>query len=296
MSGKVCLAWIKALRLVYYPTTALVLLAGISVSFWYSASANVIVWMIVGNVLLHCACSLVNEYADYVTGADLVEYPELRWTATGGSRVLVDQLIDPGHVLAVSLVSFGGSYVIWLGLAITSGYALIFLLTVSLGITFLYSATVTKGGFYYIRELLVTLVSVPALVVAVVKILSGLYSFTAFAAGIVVGMQMLNYLLYHGLIDLEADLRSGKKRLTRVLGEKRTRYISGLLIVGTFVILGVLVFYRVFPAGCLLPFVLVPLAGKILYAEIEKVILKNYTPVVLLFVMSSVLLSVGFWF
>ncbi|MBU7012408.1 MAG: prenyltransferase [Theionarchaea archaeon] len=297
LSGRVYLAWIKALRLVYYPTTGLVLLVGISVSFWYSAlDTNVIVWMIVGNVLLHCACSLINEYADYVSGADLVEYPELKWTATGGSRVLVNQLIDPGHVLVVSFVFLGGSYVIWLGLAITSGYALIFLLTISLGITFMYSAAVTKGGFYYIRELLLALVSVPTLVVAVVRILSGVYSFTALAAGIVVGMQMLNYLLYHGLIDLEADLRSGKKRLTRVLGAKRTRYISELLIVGTFVILGILVYDGVFPAGCILPFVLVPLAGKILYAEMRKVILENYTPVVLLFVISSLLLSVGFWF
>lgn len=286
------------MRLQYYPTTALTLLVGISVS-GYSEVDSWIGYgglMLVGNFLLHCACSLINEYADFVTGADLVEYPVTSWKATGGSRVLVDQVINPRHVLAVSLFLFLGSGGMWLSLGMKSGYAVALMLAVSLSVTFLYSAAVSKGGFYYVREVLLAFGAVPLIVVSVVTIVSGRYSVTAFVAGVIVGMQMMNYLVYHGLIDLEADFRSGKLRLTRVLGLERTLLISEILIVGTFVILAVSVYVGVIPRGCLLCFGLVPLAVKIGYAEMRKVnLLQTYTEVLLLFVGSVLLLSVGFW-
>jgi len=285
------------MRWQYYPTTFLVLLVGVSVSVYEGLDSYVVVlWMVLGNFLLHCSCSLINEYTDFVTGADLVEYPEMGWKATGGSRVLVDQLIEPRNVLVISLLLFFGSVCIWVVLGAKLGYVLVLMLVISLGVTFLYSAAVSKGGFFYVREILLTFGAVPLLVVAVVKILSGRYSVTALTAGLIVGMQMMNYLLYHGLIDLEADFESGKLRLTRVLGLERTLLISEVLVVGTFVGLAVLLWFKVFPRGCVLCFGLVPLAVKIVHAEMKRVnLLKVYTEMVLLFVVSALLLSVGFW-
>ncbi|MBU7026023.1 MAG: prenyltransferase [Theionarchaea archaeon] len=296
MSGR-SLAWVDAMRWQYYPTTFLVLLVGVSVSVYEGLDSYVVVlWMVLGNFLLHCSCSLINEYTDFVTGADLVEYPEMGWKATGGSKVLVDQLVKPRNVLVVSLLLFFGSVCIWVVLGAKLGYVLVLMLVISLGVTFLYSAAVSKGGFFYVREILLTFGAVPLLVVAVVKILSGRYSVTALTAGLIVGMQMMNYLLYHGLIDLEADFESGKLRLTRVLGLERTLLISEVLVVGTFVILAVLLWFNVFPLGCVLCFVLVPLAVKIVHAEMKKVnLLRTYTEVMLLFVVSALLLSIGFW-
>ena len=295
-SNSSALAWVKALRLVYYPTTFLVLLVGISVSVHAGIlHRELIFWMVLGNVLLHCACSLINEYSDFVTGADLVDYPELKWkTATGGSRVLVDQLINPNHVFYVSFLFFFSSFVIWMGLAFTD-CVLGGVLALSLGVTFLYSAAFSKGRFYYLREVLLTFLAVPLFVLSVVKILSGEYLITAFVAGLYTGVHMMNYLLYHGLIDLEADLQSGKLRVTRVLGVERTLLGSEGLIVGSFIILVVFLYLRVLPGGCVLPFGLVPLAVKIVWAERKRVLVGNYTAVVLFFVLSVLLLAVGFW-
>ncbi|KYK33845.1 MAG: hypothetical protein AYK19_12820 [Theionarchaea archaeon DG-70-1] len=122
MSGR-SLAWINAMRWQYYPTTFLVLLVGVSVSVYEGLDSYVVVlWMVLGNFLLHCSCSLINEYTDFVTGADLVEYPEMGWKATGGSRVLVDQLIEPRNVLVISLLLFFGSVCIWVVLGAKLGY------------------------------------------------------------------------------------------------------------------------------------------------------------------------------
>ncbi len=285
------------MRWQYYPTTFLVLLVGVSVSVYEGLDSYVVIlWMGLGNLLLHCSCSLINEYTDFVTGADLVEYPQMSWKATGGSKVLVDQLVKPQNVLVVSLLLFFGSVCIWVVLGAKSGYVLVLMLIISLGVTYLYSAAVSKGGFFYVREILLTFGAVPLLVVAVVKILSGRYSITGLMAGLIVGTQMMNYLLYHGLIDLEADFKSGKLRLTRVLGSERTLLISEVLIVGTFVGLAVFLWFNVFPLGCVLCFGLVPLAVKIVHAEMKKMnLLERYTEVVLLFVVSALLLSIGFW-
>lgn len=286
----------RALRLGYYPATFLILFVGISAAnSTGSVYKEFVPWMVLGNVLLHCACSLINEYVDFVTGADLVEYPKLKWKgATGGSRVLVHEVISPNHVLYVSLFLFSVSFGIWMMLARETGYVLV-LLAVSLGITFLYSAAYSKWGFYYIREVLLTFVAVPFIVFSVVKILSGVYTVAGVVAGMYTGTHMMNYLLYHGFIDLRADLQSGKQRITRVLGEDKTLFASEVLLAGSFGILGVSLYYGAVPRGCVLPFFLVPLAVKIGHAELKRRnLLETYTMVVLLFVLSVFLLSVGF--
>lgn len=290
-------AWVKALRLPYYPLTAVVLLVGVSVSGYTGINHHLwIVWMVAGNFFLHGACSLINEYTDYVTGADFAEYPEMKWKATGGSKVLVDQLISPNHVLYISFLFFSISCSIWMFLAGVIDYWLVLFVVTALGITFLYSAAFSKVKFYYVREILLSFGAVPLFSVSVVKMLSGIYSVAAVTAGVVTGMQMLNYVMYHGFLDLKADAQSGKLRITRVLGPEKTLLVSEVLTGGTFVVLAVGVYTQVLPYGCALPFVVVPLAAKIMYAEIRKVdLLTTYTAVVLLFLLVVGLLSVGFW-
>ncbi len=286
----------KALRLPYYPTTLLVLVVGVSVAVHESRVSYLVAWMVIGNLLLHCACSLINEYSDFMTGADLVEYPKMGWKiATGGSRVLVDHVINPRHVLYVSLSLFMLSSSIWIVLSFRTDYMVIPLVSFSLVVTFLYSAAVSRGGFYLVRESLLAFGAVPLLIISVVKILSGTYSLTALAAGFVGGMQMMNYLLYHGLLDLGADSQSGKLRITRVLGMERTVQISEVLTVGTFVLLAGSLYCRIFPLGCTLPFALAPLGAQVVYREKKRIdLLHNYGRVVLLFVGTSLLLSLGF--
>jgi 1,4-dihydroxy-2-naphthoate octaprenyltransferase len=284
------------MRLQYYPTTFLTLLVGIGVSHSYGIQdAQVILWMVAGNGLLHCACSLINEYSDFVTGADLAEYPQTTWAATGGSRVLVDHLLSPGDVLVISLLFFFFSGGIWTFLALRVDLLLVLVLIGSVIIIFLYSAAFSHFGLHYVREVALTVGAVPLFVFSVVKILSGVYSVTAVIAGGVVGMQMLNYLLYHGLLDLQADVESGKLRLTRVLGAEKTIYTSQALMVGTYVVVALSVCTGLFPLGCAVTFFLVPLAALVMYAEVKRVDLVNtYLKVVFLFIGTSALLAVGF--
>jgi 1,4-dihydroxy-2-naphthoate octaprenyltransferase len=285
----------NAVRLQYYPTTALILVVGVSVSRYLGVdSYTAVVFMVVGNFLLHCSCSLINEYADFVTGADQVAYPETRWKATGGSRVLVDGLLSQQHVLGVSLLLFFLSFFVWSYLAVKVDYVLIFGVVFSFGTTYLYAAAFSKGGFHYVRELLMAFGAVPVIVVSVVRILSGEYAVTAAAAGGITGMQLMNYLVYHGVLDMKADSESGKKRLTRALGLERSLYCSGVLTAGTFVGLGVLLYTGVFPPGCAVAGILVGLAARIIYGEMKKDI-RYYTHVVLLFIGTAGLLSLGFW-
>jgi 1,4-dihydroxy-2-naphthoate octaprenyltransferase len=290
-------AWIRALRLQYYPTSFLTLLVGLSVAGFLGVHSSVMVWMVGANVLLHCSCSLINEYADFMSGADLAEYPHTSWRATGGSQVLIDKLLVPSHVLYGSLLLLGGSYVIWIWISIAFREGLLILiLTFSIGITFLYAAAFSKGGFFYIREGVLTFGAVPLFIISVVRIVSGVYSGTAFAAGVIVGMQMMNYLLYHGLLDIPADLQSGKLRLTRFLGEEKTLFVSEILTAGTFVVVGLLMYLEVLPLFCAVTMILLPLAALIIHAEVKKKPLVNtYTKVVILFIGMGVLLSLGFW-
>jgi 1,4-dihydroxy-2-naphthoate octaprenyltransferase len=290
-------AWVKALRLPYYPLTAVILLVGVSVSVYIGINHHFLIfWMVAANFFLHSACSLINEYTDFVTGADFADYPAMKWRATGGSKVLVDQLISPNHVLYISFLFFFISWGIWVFLAVAADYWLVLFVSTGVGITFLYAAAFSRVKFFYVREILLSFGAIPLFSVSVVKILSGVYSLAALTAGVITGMQILNYVMYHGLLDLKADAHSGKLRITRVLGEEKTVIVSEVLTGSTFFVLAASVYTQVLPYGCVLPFVAVPLAAKIMYAEIKRVAPSTvYTVVVLFCLLVTLLLSLGFW-
>ena len=288
-------AWVTVLRLPYYPLTAVILLVGISVSVYTGIhNYSLIFLMVAANFFLHTACSLINEYSDFVTGADFAEYPDMKWRATGGSKVLVDQLINPNHVLYISFLFFFISCSIWVFLAVVTDFRLIVVVVAASGITFLYAAAFSRLKFYYVRELLLSLGAIPLFSVAVVKVLSGVYSLAAVTAGMVTGMQMLNYLVYHGVLDLKADEQSGKLRITRVLG-KKALFVSEMLTGGTFVVIAAGIYTGVLPHTCAISFITLPWAAKIMYAEIKTTPSTTYTAVVLLCFLVTLFLSIGFW-
>jgi 1,4-dihydroxy-2-naphthoate octaprenyltransferase len=288
--------WVRAVRLQYYPTTGLVLLVGISVSSSVGIVFTAgIVWIVAANVLLHCSCSLINEYRDFVSGADLVEYPESRWSATGGSGVLREQSLKPRQVLNASLVLFCVSWVIWLVLGYQIDHWIILFMSGALLITYLYSAAVSAKGFYYYREVALSLGSVPLVVISVVKVLTTVYSSSALTAGIILGMQILVYLLYHGIVDLDSDSKSGKLRISVALGRERTRMVSrGLLI---FMILAAsgLAYRGILPQFCMLIVVLLPAALVIMQKEKSQPPMKTYNQIILLLGAAAGLLCGGYW-
>ncbi|MBU6999773.1 MAG: prenyltransferase [Theionarchaea archaeon] len=288
--------WVRAVRLQYYPTTGMILVVGISASVFTGIVFSMgIVWMVAANVLFHCACSLINEYSDFVSGADLVEYPESRWSATGGSSVLKEQLLQPRQVLRVSLFLFCVSWIIWVVLGYWTDHWIILVMSGALSVTYLYSAALSVGGFYYYRDVALSLGSVPLVVVSVAKVLTTAYSVTALAAGIVAGTQILIYLLYHGIVDLDADSKSGKLRLSSVLGLERTRMASrGLLflMVGTAVGLG---YTGILPHFSVSMAVILPVAVIIMRKEKTQPLMKTYNQMVLLMGAAGGLLCAGFW-
>jgi 1,4-dihydroxy-2-naphthoate octaprenyltransferase len=288
--------WVRAVRLQYYPTTGLVLLVGISVSRSVGIVFTMgIVWIVAANVLLHCACSLINEYRDFVSGADLVDYPESRWLATGGSNVLREQLLEPKKVLSASLVLYCVSWGIWLILGYQIDSRIILFMSGALLVTYLYSAAVSAAGFYYYREVALSLGGVPLVVISVVKVLTTVYSVTALAAGIIIGMQILVYLLYHGIVDLNSDSKSGKLRISVVLGRERTRMVSrGLLI---FMILAAtgLAYKGFLPRFSMSVAVLLPVAVVIMWKEKSQSPMKTYNQIILLLGAAAVLLCSGYW-
>ncbi|MBU7014304.1 MAG: UbiA family prenyltransferase [Theionarchaea archaeon] len=288
--------WVRAIRLQYYPTTGLILLVALSVSaFEGIVFMTGIVWIVAGNVLLHCACSLINEYRDFKTGADLVEYPQSGWSATGGSGVLKEQLLLPRQALRVSAILFLASWAIWLVLGYKTDYWVVFLMSGALLMTYLYSAAVSVGGFYYYRDVAMSLGSVPLVVVSVVKVLTAGYSLVALATGIIMGILILIYLLYHGIVDLNADSMSGKLRISRVLGPEKTRMVAKVLFFST--VLGVtgLAYKGVLPQFSMLIVTLLPPAIVVMWNEKRQPPMKTYNQVILLLGAAAVFLCSGFW-
>ncbi|MBU7024122.1 MAG: prenyltransferase [Theionarchaea archaeon] len=288
--------WVRAVRLQYYPTTGLVVLVGISVSSSVGIVFTMgIVWTVAANVLLHCACSLINEYRDFMSGADLVDYPESRGLATGGSGVLREQLLEPKKVLRVSLVLYCVSWGIWLFLGYQIDSRIIFLMSGALLVTYLYSAAVSAAGFYYYRDVALSLGSVPLVVISVVKVLTTVYSVAALAAGIIIGMQILIYLLYHGIVDLNSDSTSGKLRISVVLGRERTRMASRGLLISMILAATGLAYKGILPQFSMSVAVLLPVAAVIMWKEKSQSPMKTYNQIILLLGAAAVLLCSGYW-
>jgi 1,4-dihydroxy-2-naphthoate octaprenyltransferase len=248
--------WILAVRPKTLPAAASGVITGTALAFldghfkFFPALAAFLVAL-----LLQIGSNLANDVYDYERGADTRErLGPLRMTQAG--------LLKPEQVKYGMWIVFGFSALLGLYLFYIAGWVVILI-----GLTAIISAIAYTGGpfplgYYGLGDLFVFIFFGIAAVCGTYYVQAGSISASALWMTLPIGWLIVDILVVNNLRDIKADRAAGKRTLAVRLGERWTRLEYGVLLVGSYLILPVMVFAHVLPWMSLLAWLSIPIGWR----------------------------------
>ncbi|MGH1491251.1 MAG: 1,4-dihydroxy-2-naphthoate polyprenyltransferase [Acidimicrobiales bacterium] len=186
---------------------------------WWRALAALVV-----SLALQIGTNYVNDYADGVRGTDDGR--------VGPVRLVGGNLATAKQVKVAAAASFGVAAVVGAALALAAGPELFIVGAASIIAGWAYTGGPKPYGYYGMGEVFVfvffgLVATVGSAYVHIEEIAS-----LAVVAAIPVGLLAVALLVINNLRDIPGDTESGKRTLAVRLGDRRTRYLYVLLLVG----------------------------------------------------------------
>jgi len=228
---------------------------------------------LIGGVSAHISVNAFNEYFDFRSGLDAKTQ---RTPFSGGSGTLQARPDLAPQTLGVALATLAitgliGAYflAIWgLGLLPLGllGLLVIVIYTPWLALSPILCLIAPGLGFGTM------------MVMGTSYVLTGSYSWVAFAASLVPFFLVSDLLLLNQFPDVDADQSIGRRHLPIVAGRKTSSWVYAGFLLGAYLTIGIAVTLGLFPALTLLAWILVPLAvfvavGAVRFADdLEKLV------------------------
>lgn len=275
--------------------TPMCILVGISTAMWSGAHVNAvsIALIVVGAVCSHISVNALNEYYDFKSGLDSVTE---RTPFSGGSGALQERPDKAGWALATGVISLVLCFSIGMYFVFTVGILLLPLGLLGIALIVFYTQWITKRPF--ICLIAPGLAFGPLMVLGTHFVLTGSYSWTAFAASLVPGFLVSDLLLLNQFPDVEADKTVGRKHLPILLGRKNVARIYILFLALSY--LPILVGYalRIFPVHAFMALATVILAiqtsrGVLQYSDEMKSLVPYMGKNVIINLVTPALLAIG---
>lgn len=264
-------AWMKEFRVRFLLFVTLPVILGSAIAYAYFPAEFSLLYLVLAAVammLLHAGTIIINDYFDYKSGTDVVN--RSRTPYSGGSGMLPDQILKPGHVLAASLLCFAVCIVIGLYIVATrsTGVLLIGVAGVWLGLA--YTVPPFKLAYRGLGEL-ARLIATPLIVMGAFLVQIPLTTgpgvdvawpaiATCLAASVPVAFLNTAALYIFEFPDYEADRQTGKRNLVVRLGQKKATYLFIAMNVLTYLSLAAFVMTRHIPWIGLAAFLLLPVS------------------------------------
>lgn len=249
--------YFKALRAFSFPASMipcllgamLALLMGVNVTWWLMP------FIAISLLLLHAASNVTTDYDDYNQGVDREE-------TLGGSRVLVEKLLQPKQMLTFGLTLFAFAVLAGVPVIMERGY--IILVVGLLGIMggYFYTAKPFSFKYHALGDVLIFLMYGPAIVAGTFYALTGTFSWIAVYASIPLGLLVTGILQANNLRDIIHDRKANIKTLATVFGEGFAKGEYIFLIGGAYLTVVLLVVFNVLSVWSLLVFLSLPIALK----------------------------------
>ncbi len=155
---------------------------------------------------IQIAANLANDYFDFLKGADTAARKgPLRVTQSG---LMTLYGIRKATLLAFALTAVTGSYLIWVG-----GAAIAFLVFLSLGLAFLYTAGPFPLAYVGLGDLFVLIFFGPVATAGTYYLQTHTFQFYALLAGLAPGFLATAVLALNNLRDVAEDRTANKKTL-----------------------------------------------------------------------------------
>jgi 1,4-dihydroxy-2-naphthoate octaprenyltransferase len=218
-----------------------------------AARPGVALAALLGALLIQVATNLVNDYYDFVRGADTAE-------RVGPTRVTQAGLIAPEQVLGGAklcglLALAVGSYLTSVG-----GWPIVVIGLLSLASGYAYTGGPWPLGYHGLGDLFVFVFFGLVAVAGTDYVQTGALHPLALWAAVPVGTLCTALIVVNNLRDAATDARTGKRTLAVRLGERFARWEYTALVAAAFALPAALVALGLLRAPALLPLLAAPLA------------------------------------
>ena len=256
-TGSKSAAYIQAVRTFSFPASMipcllgamLALLMGTSVVWWLMP------FIVVSLLLLHAASNVTTDYDDYNKGVDREE-------TMGGSRVLVQKLLEPKQMLRFGFTLFALAIVVSIPIILERGLIILLLGIIGIIGGYFYTAKPFSFKYHALGDIIIFLMYGPAIVAGTFFALTGTFSWAAVYASIPLGLLITGILQANNLRDIIHDRKANIKTLATIFGEGFAKGEYVFLIIGAYLTVVVLVLFDVLSLWSLLVFLSLPVALK----------------------------------
>lgn len=227
----------------------LALLTGVNVTWWLMP------FIALSLLMLHAASNVTTDFDDYNQGVDTEN-------TLGGSRVLVQKLLQPKEMLRFGLLLF--VFAVLLGVPVIMQRGVTVLILGIAGILGGYFYTAKPFSFKYraLGDVMIFLMYGPAIVAGTFYALTGTFTWTAVYCSIPLGLLITGILQANNLRDILHDRQANIKTLATVFGSGFAKGEYVFLIAGAYVTVMLLVVFRVLAPWSLLVLLSLPVALK----------------------------------
>ena len=243
--------WVVIMRLPFLSATIMPILVGASVAkfmgypvdwFWLGIT-------LLGGSLLHIGTNTSNDYFDFLSGTDNINYNYSNKGLNGGSRGIQMGLISPTGVRNLTIIVFSLSVLVGIPLIQKAGMQVLWLGLIG----FLSGLFYTAPPFRFssrkgLGELLIGLNFGPLMVAGSTLVQTGKLLPEAFLAGIPLGFLIAAVVYINEFPDHDSDKATGKNTLIVVFGPEKARVGYVALVTGAFLSIVFLVLNGTFPS------------------------------------------------
>jgi 1,4-dihydroxy-2-naphthoate octaprenyltransferase len=282
---RLSLGWLilRTTRLPFLSATIIPVLLGILIAVRHGAFD---IWLalltLLGASLAHLAINVTNDIFDTLSGADAANINPTQFS--GGSRVLIYDLLTLRQLVTVALSLFAGAAAVGLLLVWLTGSLTLLLIGIAgIAVGVAYTAPPLKLVYRGLGEIAVALGFGPIMLLGAYVVQTGRLALEPFVVSITVGILVALILYVNEIPDRTGDAAAGKRTLpVRLRPETVTGgYLLAALVAFAVIVVGV--------AGGLLPWpTLLALAAVPLALRIHTGIRQHYnSPYTLMAVMGT---------
>jgi len=251
--------WMQAIRPFSYTATATPILIGAMAALLYFD--GVIDWFLLpfvlfGGIFLHVGGNLLSEFYDY-------KYKIDDQHTYGGSRILVENLLQPKEIKKAAYLSFvigvlmglvaiivrGDLILLWIGLiGLLSGY--------------LYGANPLKMKYIALGDLAIFLAFGPLMVLGSYYALTGSLNNNIILIALPISFLVIAILHANNTRDIKHDTEAGIKTVAILINVKGSILYYYALVFGAYIGVIAMVFFKILPYWSLLTLISLPPAIK----------------------------------
>lgn len=212
---------------------------------------------LIGALLLQIAANLINEYADYVRGAD-------EGKVAGQGMTIKNQVLTPRSVLVGAILTVTGGALIGLLLLAQSGPLLLWIGLGGMLVVITYTAGPWPLAYNGLGEIAVGIFMGPLMVLGAYYVMAKQYDPLPIIASLPISFMVAAILHANNIRDMDADRAVNKRTLAVRFGLHYARLEYVFLVGGTYIALGLLVVFSAVPWTALLALITLPEAYRLM--------------------------------